>query len=112
MKSLDRNPNVLSWASEEICVIYFDPVKNRTRRYFPDFIIKIKNGQGKIETRMLEVKPKSQSIMPVRGKKRQKTFMNEAATYVTNDAKWKAAREFCVQKGWIFQIVTEVDLGL
>jgi hypothetical protein len=112
MSSLDRDPNIISWSSEELIVPYFDPVKGKMRRYFPDFMIQTRNVKGQTEIRMIEVKPLSQSIKPTRGKKRDKTFMNEAMTYVTNNAKWTAARAFCAQRGWIFQIVTEKDLGL
>jgi hypothetical protein len=64
MQQLDDNPNVLEWSSEETIVLYFDPVQNKRRRYFPDFIVKIKRIDGTIHTMMLEVKPKSQTIEP------------------------------------------------
>ena len=31
-------------------------------------------------------------------------------TYGVNEAKWKAAREFCQDKGWEFRIITEAEL--
>ena len=36
--------------------------------------------------------------------------MQECTTYVVNDAKWKAAKEFCRVKGWEFVILTEKEL--
>ena len=42
MNYFDLNDNILWWASEEVIVPYRDPLTNKARRYFPDFIIKIK----------------------------------------------------------------------
>lgn len=42
MKRFDLSSDVLYWQSEELTVPYFDPVKKRTRRYFPDFIVRMK----------------------------------------------------------------------
>jgi hypothetical protein len=33
-------------------------------------------------------------------------------TWGVNDAKWKAAREYCDKKGWSFEIFTEKELGI
>ena len=30
--------------------------------------------------------------------------------YITNQCKWKAAREFCESRNWEFQILTEKEL--
>src|SRR5210317_1245582 len=53
----DKNTNVIKWSSEEMFVPYKSPIDGRYHRYFPDFIIKIKNKLGLIETVMIEVKP-------------------------------------------------------
>ena len=65
---------------------------------------------GKKKTKVLEVKPYKQTIRPEKGNKRKKTYMQECTTYVVNDAKWKAAKEFCRVKGWEFVILTEKEL--
>ena len=39
----DLNENVIEWASEEFFIKYVSPVDNRTHRYYPDFIIKVKD---------------------------------------------------------------------
>ena len=70
MKYLDENPNVKWWASEELYVTYISPVDNKPHRYFPDFITKVVNKQGKEITMMLEVKPEKQTKRP---EKRRKT---------------------------------------
>ena len=50
MLTFDDNPNILKWASEEIAIPYVSPVDRQRHKYFPDFIIELKNRLGKIET--------------------------------------------------------------
>lgn len=109
MKYLDEHPGVIWWASEELSIPYFNPIDNKIHRYFPDFIAKIKNKEGKIITYVLEVKPSQQTKKPERKRKTQK-FINESVTYVINQSKWKAAKVFCEDNGWEFKIITEIDL--
>lgn len=112
-KYLDLNESVESWASEEKCVWYYDPVTKKNRRYFPDFIIKYRNKDDNLMTEMIEIKPAKQvKGPPTNPKRRTKSWMNEVKTYVTNQAKWDAARGYCEAKGWSFRIVTEKELGL
>ncbi len=111
MKYLDENPNVIWWASEELPIPYRSPIDNRIHRYFPDFIVKVRRKDGLVMTYILEVKPESQTKMPVQ-KRRTKKFIQEAATYAINQEKWRAADIFCKEHGWQFKILTENDLGL
>jgi hypothetical protein len=41
-----------------------------------------------------------------------KGFLYEAKTYAVNQAKWKAAVEFCKDRMLEFKVVTEDELGL
>jgi len=112
MKHLDENPNVLEWSSEETIVLYFDPVQNKKRRYFPDFIVKVRKSDGSTHTMMLEVKPKAQTIEPKVQNKKTKQYITEVTTWATNSAKWKAAQEYCLDRQWEFRLITEVELGI
>jgi hypothetical protein len=112
MDWLDRNDDVVSWASEELIVPYVSPVDNRKHRYFPDFIVKVKTRDGAVKTMMLEVKPKKQTIQPEIRKRITKQYINEVTTWCVNQAKWKAATEFCLDRGWEFKLITEDHLGL
>jgi len=112
MDWLDKNPNVISWASEEMTIPYVSPVDNRWHRYFPDFVVKVQDRTGKTKTMMLEVKPKKQTKPPEPRKRVTKQYINEVATWGVNQAKWKAAEEFCLDRGWGFKIITEDHLGL
>jgi hypothetical protein len=111
MKYLDENSNVIYWASEELVIPYVSPVDNKVHRYFPDFIVKVLNKEGKETTMVLEVKPEKQTRPPTQ-KRKTKRFLQEAITYVINEAKWKAAELFCLEHGWKFKIITEKDLGI
>lgn len=106
----DNNPSILKWSSESLQIPYYDPMSRKSRRYFPDFIMAIKDINDKISNWVVEIKPYSETIMPVRGRKKEKTFQYQFATFQTNVAKWKAAEAFCRKYGYIFRLLTERDL--
>ena len=109
----DKNQNILEWASEEIAIPYRSPIDNRVHRYFPDFYIKVKQKTGKHKKFIIEVKPKNQCSPPTTTpKKRTSKWYNEVKTWGINEAKWKSAQEFCDDRGWIFKIITEKELGI
>jgi len=107
MRRFDTDPNVVSWASEELVIPYRDRVTGRQRRYFPDFVVRNKEGK----TIVIEVKPQKEAIPPVRGSKTEKRFLSEVKTFANNYSKWEHARDFCRRKGWEFVILTERELG-
>ena len=108
----DRKDNVISWASEEISIPYVSPKDNRIHRYYPDFLIKVKEYNNKIKTYVVEVKPKKQTLPPKPRKRITKSYIYECTTYAVNQAKWKAANEFCKDNRINFKIVTEDELGI
>ena len=112
MKHLDENPTVIGWSNEEIVIPYVSPVDERLHRYFPDFFVRVKNKQGVVESMILEVKPKSQSQPPEKRSKITRKYINEVMTWGVNEAKWKAATEYCKDRQWSFKVITEDHLGL
>lgn len=112
MSWLDKNDDIISWASEELIVPYRSPVDNRMHRYFPDFMVKVRTKDGTMKTMMIEVKPKKQTVQPVPRKRVTKQYLNEVTTYAVNQAKWEAATEYCADRGWEFKIFTEDHLGI
>ena len=112
MKYLDENTNVIEWQSEEIAIPYISPLDNRYHRYFPDFLIRIREADGNIKTIMLEVKPLAQTREPKVKKKKTKQYITEVTTWAVNVAKWKSAREYCEDRKWEFRFITERELGL
>lgn len=112
MTWLDKSPDIISWASEELVIPYISPVDGKAHRYFPDFLVKVRNKQGSLNTLLIEVKPKRQATEPVKKSRITKQYIREVVTYSVNQAKWKAANEYCLDRGWEFKILTEQDLGL
>lgn len=112
----DNNPSVIEWVSEPFPIHYIDQTERdnnglpKKRRYFPDFIVKVINKEGNIDTWLVEIKPEKETRPPLPGKKSQKTKVYEAKTWATNQAKWRAAEEYCRRRGWHFRILTEKQL--
>jgi len=112
MRYFDENPNVLKWSSEEVIVPYKSPIDGRYHRYFPDFLIRVKNKQGQLETIMIEVKPYKETREPKPQKRLTKNYLAEVNTWGINKNKWEAAIEFCKDRKWKFMIITEKELGI
>jgi len=102
---LDHDPNVIRWASEEIIIPYYSTVNKKVRRYFPDVYYETRDNKKYL----VEVKPFAQCIPPKKSKNQRK-FLNEAKTYTINQDKWKAARNWCKERGIKFKILTEKEL--
>ena len=108
----DKKESVISWASEEISIPYISPKDNRSHKYYPDFLIKVKESSDKIKIYVVEVKPKKQTIPPKKRKRITKSYIYECQTYAVNQAKWRAASEFCKDNRIEFKIITEDELGI
>ena len=106
----DNNPNILEWGSEEIIIPYKSPLDKKVHRYFPDFFVKYKNSSGKIIREIIEVKPKRHLSPPKEPKRKTKRYLGEVNTYIINQAKFKAAEEFCKDRKLGFRILTEEHL--
>ena len=112
MRNSDINQNILEWGSEEFCLPYKSPLDNRVHRYFPDFYIKVRESTGIIKQMIIEVKPKRQCMEPKKPKRKTRGYIYEVREYVKNQAKWKAAEEYCIDRGFEFKILTENELGI
>jgi len=105
---MDTNTNVISWNSEEVVIPYICGTDRKVHRYFVDIWFKDVNGK----VYLVEIKPKKETTPPKSPKNRKtKRYINESLTYVKNASKWKAAQEYCEERGWIWQIWTEDTLG-
>ena len=112
MRYCDSNNNIVKWSSEEIVIPYRSPIDNRFHRYFPDFYLKYKDNTGKLIEKVVEIKPAKQVQEPKIQKRKTKNYVTEVVTYAKNQAKWMAAEEFCKDRKWKFQILTEKELGV
>ena len=106
----DTNDNIVTWASEEFSIPYISPIDNKRHRYYPDFLIKVKESNGKLKKYVIEIKPKKQTIEPKRRARVSKTYITEMKNYAVNQAKWQYAREFCKDNSLEFKIITEDQL--
>lgn len=116
---IDMHPDVIWWQSEEISIPYLSPIDNKVHRYYPDVTLKKRVGPDKYETVMIEIKPQKQTTPPDISKRNNtpsgrisRRYINEVKTYGINDAKWQAARKYCEERGWKFEIMTEKHLGI
>jgi len=87
-KYLDHSDKVEYWGTEVFFIPYISPKDNQIHRYFSDVMMKTKDGS----TFVIEIKPKSQVNTPI------------------NQAKFKAAEEYCKRNNSQFLILTEVEL--
>jgi len=113
MRYLDEHRDVLEWQSEEFSIPYRSPLDGKIHRYFPDFRVKFKTTDGSIKTKVIEIKPSTQSKPPEKKRgKATKRYITEVKTWAVNSQKWEAAMAFCMDRGWEFQVMTENELGI
>lgn len=100
----DTNQDILEWASEPWEIPYRNPTTGEQTVYVPDFLVAVRGATGKITKMLIEIKPQHEALIEqVRNKK-------DAAAYMANQAKWKAAAWFCQRRGIKFKIMTEAEL--
>jgi hypothetical protein len=118
MAYFDMNKNCVKWASEKIIIPYrlpkaIDP-NQKLRRYFTDFYCQFLDVNGNIQKYLVEVKPQSQIDAPKLPKKMTKksesNYKKRAIVYMINQAKWQAAEEYCIKKGYKFLKLNEQDI--
>ena len=112
MKWCDQSPSIIEWGSETVIIPYVSPIDKKVHRYFVDFYIKVKSKNNTTEKFLIEIKPEKFTKPPEIPKKKTKRFIDEVFQYGVNEAKWKAAFEFCTDRNMKFIVLTEKDLGL
>jgi TnsA-like endonuclease N terminal len=85
-KLLEKRVDVEEYEVEPIGVEY--NLNGSHRRYYPD--LKVKFTDGRIA--LWEVKPANQKGWQI------------------NEAKWGAARNYCANRGWSFEVITEAEI--
>ena len=110
MVHCDNNDKIIEWGSEELIIPYRSPLDKKVHRYFPDFYIKYLNKEGNVVREIIEVKPKKQLRPPKTPKRQTKRYLQECATFMVNQAKWKAAEEYCSDRKMKFRFLTEDHL--
>jgi len=104
MKFCDTNDHVLQWASESIAIPYRHPITGKMTQYIPDFLITYRNRDNTMRAELIEIKPKSQSVIE------SKMSNKDRAIVAINYSKWAAAQKWCNQHGLTFRVITENDM--
>ena len=111
-KFLDTHPSIIKVSSEPFAIPYLSPKDDKIHRYYPDLIVKNKDGT----IFLVEIKPHSQTIPPKIPKTNRKSslerYARELETYNINIAKWQSAAKFCNEKNIKFLILTEKHLNI
>jgi len=107
----DDNKNVVKWGSENVIVPYYSPLDNKGHKYYVDNYIEILEGR-KLTKYLVEIKHSRETKPPKTKYRNRKHLLYEQKTFVTNQAKWEAARKYSKKKGYKFIILTEKELIL
>lgn len=110
-KYLDHKPDVIKWGAECVVVPYMHPYKETKSRYIVDVYVEYMNANGEMQKELLEIKPSAQCSKPVKtARKRKDVYEQEVGTWVVNNAKWEAARNYAKERGVWFRVITEKDI--
>jgi hypothetical protein len=101
MMFLDNNDNILQWASEAVSIPYRNPLTGKQTVYIPDFLITYRDRTNRVRGELIEIKPKSQSIIE------SKTSARDRAAVAVNYAKWDMATKWAKRNGLVFRVITE-----
>ena len=105
MMFADSNPKVLQWASESIKIPYKNPLTGKQTIYVPDFLVVYQGPNGKNIAELIEIKPKSQSMITEKTRS-----VRDRAAIAVNHAKWASAKAWCSRQGINFRVITEDDI--
>lgn len=111
MQFCDNHPKVNRWSSEPIGIPYFSPLDQRVHTYYVDFYVVYIDADGTEHPWLIEVKPNKYVSKPQppdrMTEKQMANFVWASKQYIVNQAKFQAAKEFAIDKGVQFGIVTE-----
>lgn len=105
-KWCDLNPDVLWWSSEKHLVPYKCKTDGKVHTYYTDLSVGLTNGK----TLLVEIKPKYQTLRPLKKNKSKERFTREVMVWAKNVSKWEAATSYANSKGMSFRIWTEETL--
>jgi hypothetical protein len=114
MHYLDNNSKVKKWGYETVKIPYTFSLDKRTHNYYTDFYTEIEDNTGNIQKYILEIKPSSSLVPPVKPKnptgKAMKNYLYNLTEYMKNKSKWQAAQYFCESHNMKFQVITEKQI--
>lgn len=106
----DLNPKIAKFSVEPFAIMYQKPEDQKMHRYFPDMFIEFVSGQKFI----VEIKSKGETRPPSKPKQpnpqNMASYKKACLTFMTNQAKWNAAKSFAESQQMKFIILTEDEL--
>ena len=104
MRVFDKHPDVVAWGSESIQIPYMHPISKKVRMYIPDFFVVYEDKHVNRRQEIIEVKPSSQTHLTEAKSRYDKISL------AINAAKWKAASEWCKNRGLKFRVINENEI--
>lgn len=116
----DASAKITKWASEPFSLKYehpfiMDPSNPRKKKicnYYPDYLIELVLNENNKKIYIVEIKPISLILNPkpiskFASKKQKENYLYKVKQIAVNQAKAKAAKVFCEQKGYEYMFITE-----
>lgn len=107
----DTNESILKWSSEPMAIDYYNPLDKKDHKYNVDFYIKVLSDDGEEKEWIIEIKPERQTQKPIyEGNMtltKLKSYNRNMQIWITNQAKFKAAKEWAERRGFKFGVIDE-----
>lgn len=107
----DNNPSIIKWSSEPTSIEYYNPLDKKMHQYNVDFYLKTQKEDGSQEEWIVEIKPESQTKKPifegVMTLPKLKSYNRNMQIWITNQAKFKAAKVWAEKRNFRFGVIDE-----
>jgi hypothetical protein len=94
-----------------MAIKYFNPLDKKEHDYNVDFYIKVVKESGDEQEWIIEIKPERQTQKPIyegaMTLAKLKSYNHNMQIWITNQAKFKAAKEWAEKRGFRFGVVDE-----
>ena len=110
-KYCDSNERILKWSSEPVPIPYYNPLDKKDHVYNVDNYIRVLKDDNTEQDWLIEVKPEKQHTKPkLEGNvtmKKLKSYNHKMQVWITNQSKFKAAKQWAEGRGYKFGVVNE-----
>ena len=107
----DLNESIVKWSSEPMAIDYYNPLDKKEHKYNVDFYIKVIKEDESYQEWILEIKPEKQTKKPLyEGNmtlSKLKSYNRNMQIWITNQAKFKAAKEWAEKRNFRCGVVDE-----
>ena len=110
-KYCDTNDKIIKWSSEPLQIPYYNPLDKKEHIYNVDFYMRVLKDDGEEADWIVEIKPESQYkkpvITPPETLAKLKAYNQKMQIWITNQAKFKAAKEWATKRSYNFGVIDE-----